>query len=154
MVQPVLGQQVALVVCRLAHIVLADCAVWSLCGVKGQPTGFLLVFPMSLGQGDYSGWLFRLLYCRRGHLVPSGQQAGGLAQCLGALQGSPLCAVDSSLVSSTTGRFSVSANWVVLVSSFSSGPKGGFGEARGDTIRSGSVLAPGTCGGMSTTAIS
>ncbi len=90
MVQPVLGQQVALVVCGLAHIVLAACAVWSLCRVKGQSTGFLLVFLVTLGQGDYFGWLFRLLDHPLGHPVLSGQQAGGLAQCLGALQGLPL----------------------------------------------------------------
>ncbi len=153
-----LCQLVALAVCGLARIILAACAVWSLCGVKGQSTGFLLVFLATLDQGDYSSWLLRFLNCHLGHLILSGQQAGGLAQSLGAgvasgsrTIGSPsqgsgsACAVNSSLDSSTTGRLSVSADWVVLVSSFSFHFKGGFGESGGGTMSSGSGLAPGTC---------
>ena len=85
-----LGQQVALAVCGLVHIVLAACAVWSLCGVKGQLTGFLLVSLATLSQGDYFGWLLRLLDGYLGRLVLSGQQTGGSARCLSMLQGLPL----------------------------------------------------------------
>ncbi len=58
--------------------------------MKGQSTGFLLKFLVTLGQGDYFGWLLRLLRCHLGYLFLSGQQAAGLAQYLGASQGLPL----------------------------------------------------------------
>ncbi len=79
--------------------------------------------------------------------------ASGSRTVDGPLQGSgSACVVESSLVSSTTGRFYVSADLVVSASSILSGSKGGFRGSEGG------AMDPGTgscaCGGMSITAVS
>ena len=94
----------------------------------------------------------------RGFGVVSGHAAGvasGSRTTDSPLQGSGSAyVVESSLGSSTTGRFSVSADSVVLASIACSGSKSGFRGSGGGAVDPGSKLAPGTCGGMFTIAVS
>ncbi len=105
--------------------------------------------PTSVSCNPKSGWLFWLVTVTSGlssgasgSFWSAGRGFGAVSECAAGvasgsrttdtpLQGSgSASAVDSSLVPSTTDRFSVSADSVVLVSSVSSGSKDGLGDLR------------------------
>ncbi len=164
----VLDQQVALEVCVLVRIFLAACTVWSLCGVKGRVTSYLLVSQATLGQGGYFGWWLRPLVWRFGywlHLISEQQIWRSVwTYCRGCLcsrmtdgpsDGSgSACTVESNQVPVTTGRVYVSADSAVLTSFILSGSSIGFGGSGDCCTCFGTRVVSDICGGMSTTAVS
>ncbi len=116
----------------------------SLVHLRGEGTVDWL--PTSVSCNPESGWLLWLVIATSGQLAgasgsiwSAGRGFGAVSECAAgvaygsgmtgsSLQGSgSACAVDSSLVPSTTDKFSVSADSMALVSDVSSDSKDGFG---------------------------